>query len=330
MNSLKNKKVLVTGAGGFIGSHLIDCLIKDKARITALVRYVSSGQTGWLDSLKPAVKSHISIIRGDIRDPDLCLQAVKDNDYIFHLAAQIAIPYSYIAPRDFIAVNINGTANLLQAARSAKIKKFLHVSTSEVYGNAQYVPIDEKHPQVAQSPYSASKIGADKMVESFVLSYNFPAVTVRPFNCYGPRQSARAIIPTIILQALKGRTIKLGNINTRRDLNFVTDIAGGMIGAITSEKACGSIINLSSGHDYSIAELVEMIGAILGRKLNIIIEKRRQRPKNSEVARLCGDNLLAGKLIDYRPKVSIQSGLKKTIAFFEKNIDGYTREDYLI
>ncbi|MEW5925360.1 MAG: SDR family NAD(P)-dependent oxidoreductase [Candidatus Zixiibacteriota bacterium] len=327
-NSFKNKKVLVTGAAGFIGSHLTEMLLKGGAHVTALVRYTSSGRSGWLEYLPPLAKSRLNIIHGDVRDPDLCQAAVKGNDYIFHLAAQVAIPYSYIAPRDFLAVNAVGTANMLQAARAEKVKKFLQVSTSEVYGTAQYTPIDEKHPQVAQSPYAASKIAADKMVQSFYHSFGMPVVTVRPFNCYGPRQSARAVIPTIILQALHGKTIKLGNINSSRDLNFVSDIASGMINACFTEKTAGMTMNLASGRDYPIRELVNIIGDILSKKLLIKTEKRRVRPMSSEVWRLVGNSALANKMIGYKSTHSIQVGLKKTVEFFEKHIDMYAKEDY--
>jgi NAD dependent epimerase/dehydratase len=328
MVKIAGKKVLVTGAGGFIGSHLTEALLKANARVTALLRYTSEARLGRLTFLPSNLQNKLNIIFGDIRDPDICLQAIEKNDYIFHLAAQIAIPYSYIAPRDFLNVNAIGTANMLQAARTRNIKKFLHVSTSEIYGTAQYVPIDENHPQVAQSPYSASKIAADKMAQSFYLSFGLPIVTVRPFNCYGPRQSARAIIPTIILQALHSRTIKLGNINTRRDMNFVSDTVSGMIAAAFDSKTAGLTINLASGKDYSIEEIVSIIGDILGKKLTIKTEKKRLRPDKSEVKRLVGDSHLAESKIGYTSQVSIKSGLEKTIRFFEKNLSLYSKEDY--
>lgn len=328
MIKITGKKVLVTGAGGFIGSHLTEALLRKKAKVTALLRYTSEGRLGRLNFLPSKLRNRLNIIFGDIRDPDICLQAVGKNDYIFHLAAQIAIPYSYVAPRDFLTVNGIGTANMLQAARAGKIKKFLHVSTSEVYGTAQYVPIDEKHPQVAQSPYSASKIAADKMAQSFFLSFGLPVVTVRPFNCYGPRQSARAITPTIILQALRSSSIKLGNITTRRDMNYVADIVAGMIAATFDPKIAGETMNLSSGKDYSIDEIVNIIGDILGKKLKIKTEKKRLRPEKSEVLRLLGDNRLAERKIGYIPGRSIKSGLDKTIRFFEKNLHLFDKEDY--
>jgi NAD dependent epimerase/dehydratase len=328
MIKIAGKKVLITGAGGFIGSHLTEMLAKANARVTVLLRYTSEARLGRLTFLPTNLQNKLNVVFGDIRDPDICMQAVDKNDYIFHLAAQIAIPYSYIAPRDFLAVNAIGTANMLQAARTRDIKKFLHVSTSEVYGTAQYTPIDENHPQVAQSPYSASKIAADKMAQSFHLSFGLPVVTIRPFNCYGPRQSARAIIPTIILQALNGRTIKLGNISARRDMNYVTDTVNGMILSAFDPKTTGLTINLASGKDFSIEEMVDTIGDILGKRLIIKSEKKRLRPAKSEVQRLIGDKRLAERKIGYTPQISLKSGLEKTILFFEKNIDRYRQEDY--
>jgi len=328
MIPVNSKKVLVTGAGGFIGSHLVETLLKQKAEVTALARYTSSGKAGWLEYLPEKAKKSLHIIYGDIRDPDICRKAVEGNDYIFHLAAQIAIPYSYIAPRDFLTVNALGTSNMLAAAKEAKIKKFLHVSSSEVYGTAQYVPIDERHPQVGQSPYSASKIAADKMVESFHLSFGLPTVTIRPFNCYGPRQSGRAIIPTIILQALHGNVIRLGNITTRRDMNYVTDIVDGMIAACFTKATTGKTVNLATGRDYSIEEIVALVGQIMGKKLSIRSEKRRIRPDKSEVLRLQGDNHLARKLFRYKPKFHLKNGLIDTIAFYETNRALYRKEDY--
>ena len=328
MKSVHKKKILVTGAGGFIGSHLAEALLESGAEVTALVRYTSAGRAGWLEYFPANLKSRLHIILGDIRDPDICHQAIRGNDYVFHLAAQIAIPYSYVAPRDFLAVNALGSANMLSAARDAKVKQFLQVSTSEVYGTAQYVPINEIHPQVAQSPYSASKIAADKIAQSFCLSFGMPVVTVRPFNCYGPRQSARAIIPTIILQALRGRTVKLGNIRTRRDINYVADIVGGMIAACFSRKATGMTLNLASGKDYAIEEIVELIAALLGKRIIIKTERRRIRPIKSEVQRLVGDSGLARKIIGYRPEYGIKTGLRQTIEFYEKNMNLYSNEDY--
>ena len=328
MISIKGKKILVTGAAGFIGSHLTEMLLDADANVTALARYTSSGKAGWLDYLRPALRKRLKVVFGDIRDPDICRTAVGKNGFVFHLAAQIAIPYSYIAPRDFLNVNALGTANMLQASREAGVTKFLHVSTSEVYGSARYVPIDENHPQVAQSPYSASKIAADKIAQSFYLSYDSPVVTVRPFNCFGPRQSARAVMPTIVLQALKGHVIKLGNVDTRRDMNFVADVARGMMAACLSDRTSGMTLNLATGKDYSIKDMVGLVSDILGKNLSIKTEKRRRRPNKSEVQRLMGDSSLARKTIDYYSITTFRAALRKTIAFYEKHLDMYRQEDY--
>lgn len=328
MISIKGKKILVTGAAGFIGSHLTEMLLDANANVTALARYTSGGKAGWLDHLRPTLRKRLKVVYGDIRDPDVCRMAAGGNNFVFHLAAQIAIPHSYIAPRDFLNVNALGTANMLQAAREAGDTKFLHVSTSEVYGSARYVPIDENHPQVAQSPYSASKIAADKIAQSFHMSFDFPVVTVRPFNCFGPRQSARAVIPTIILQALRSRVIKLGNIDTRRDMNYVADIVRGMVAACFSNRTSGMTLNLATGKDYSIRDMVGVVSDILGKNLTIKTEKRRRRPDKSEVQRLMGDSSLARKTIDYYSITTIRAALRKTIAFYEKHLDLYPREDY--
>lgn len=328
MLSNKGWKVLVTGGAGFIGSHLVEKLLRSGARVTVLVRYTSSGKAGWLEYLPKDLTANLHLVYGDIRDPDVCRNAVSGNAYIFHLAAQIAIPYSYIAPRDFLTVNGLGTANMLQAARDEKVKKFLHVSTSEVYGTAQYLPIDEAHPQVAQSPYAASKIAADRMVESFHLSFGLPTVTMRPFNSYGPRQSARAILPTIILQALSGKSIRLGNVSTRRDMNYVGDITEGMLAAAFNPRTTGRTINLATGKDYTIEEMVQSVGNLLGKRLDIKTERRRLRPDNSEVIRLQGDSKLARKLMGYRPRYNLKSGLVETIRFFEAHRELYKKEDY--
>ncbi len=330
MKSIRGKKILITGAGGFIGSHLTKLLLGKGADVTAFVRYTSHAGTGSLESMPARISKNLKLVYGDIRDPDICQEAVKGKEYIIHLAAQIAIAFSYTAPRDFLTVNAIGTANLLQAAKSVGVKRFVNVSTSEVYGSAQYIPIDEKHPQVAQSPYAASKIAADKLAQSFYYSFNFPVVTVRPFNCYGPGQSARAIIPTIILQALRGRTVNLGNIKPRRDFNYVADIAEGLTAACFKPGLNGLTLNLASGKDYSIEETSAIIGDILGRKLIIKIDPRRKRPIKSEVNRLIGNYSLAKNMIGYEPRHTLISGLKKTIRFFEKNIDRYRREDYQV
>lgn len=326
--SILGRKILVTGAGGFIGSHLTEKLIRSGAEVTALVRYTSSGTAGFIDRFDRKLINKLQIVYGDIRNRDDVIRAIGQNEIILHLAAQIAIPYSYLAPGDFLDVNAGGSLNILTVSKNAKVKRIVLMSTSEVYGSAQYVPIDEKHPQVAQSPYSASKIAADKLAESFHLSFNTPVVIARAFNTYGPRQSARAVIPTIILQALRGKIIRLGNIETRRDLNYVGDTADALIKIGLSRKGAGQQFNICTGTDYSIGELVEMVGEILGKKLIVKTESRRTRPKGSEVDRLLGDGTKGEKLFGLGKKISLKSGLTKTIAWFEKNEKMIKKEDY--
>lgn len=330
MSSMKNKKILVTGAAGFIGSHLTEKLVKSGAKVRTLVRYTSSGNLGLLENLPKSILDKTDIVRGDIGDPDICKKAVENIDYILHLAAQIAIPYSYIAPRDFLRVNALGTTNLLSASKEKNIIRFLQISSSEVYGSAQYIPMDEKHPLNPQSPYAASKVAADKMTDAFHLSYNIPITIARPFNIYGPRQSARAVIPAIILQALRGKTIKLGITSTQRDLNYVGDIVNGMINAAFSNDTIGKTINLASSKSYSIKEIVDLTGQILGKKLIVKTEKRRLRPKKSEVNILTGDARLAKELINYKSSTNITKGLEKTIKYFKSNLHLYKKEDYQI
>lgn len=328
MKKAEGKKILVTGAGGFIGSHLTEYLLDSGADVTAFVRYTSTGKAGYLDDFDKDRRRGLKIVSGDIRDRDDCLRAAEGNDIIVHLAAQIAIPYSYVAPGDFVSVNINGSLNILLAARKLKAKRVVQLSTSEVYGSAQYVPIDEQHPLVAQSPYSASKIAADKLAESFHWSFALPVVIARPFNTFGPRQSPRAVIPTIILQGLRGKVIKLGNIETRRDLNYVGDTVKALAKIALSTKGVGGQFNIASGKDYSIAEIVEMVGSILGKSLTIKTDRRRVRPKASEVSRLLGDGSSAKKVFRLNKRCSIETGLKQTIAYFESHIDKFVDEDY--
>ncbi|MFH1699368.1 MAG: GDP-mannose 4,6-dehydratase [Candidatus Zixiibacteriota bacterium] len=328
MQNVGDKKILLTGAGGFIGSHVTELLINAGAKVSALVRYTSTGQSGHLDNITIPDRRRLKIVYGDIRSYEDVKRAIGKNDIIIHLAAQIAIPYSYISPGDFLNVNTVGTINILNASREKDIKRIVQLSTSEVYGSAQYLPIDEKHPQVAQSPYAASKIASDKLAESFHRSYNLPVVIARPFNTYGPRQSARAVIPTIIIQALRGKTVSLGNIHTRRDLNFVGDTAATLIKMALSNKGNGEQFNICSGKDYSIEDIVKQIGHILGKKLIIKTDKRRIRPKNSEVDRLLGDNAKAVKTFKLAKSTDIANGLKKTIEYIETHIDKYGTEDY--
>ncbi len=328
MKKTVGKKILVTGAGGFIGSHLTEYLVDAGAEVTAFVRYTSTGTAGFLDKLDKSKLRKLKIVFGDIRDHDDCRRAVSGNSLVIHLAAQIAIPYSYLAPADFVSTNINGTLNMLSAVRDSKAKRMVQLSTSEVYGSAQYTPIDEKHPLVGQSPYSASKIGADKLAESFHRSFGTPVIIARPFNTYGPRQSPRAVIPTIILQALRGRVIKLGNVDSRRDLNFVEDTAEALAKMALSTKGLGGQFNIASGKDYSIAEVVEMVADILGKKLTIKTDRRRVRPKGSEVDRLLGNGSLGNRTFGFGRRTSLKNGLKQTVAYYESHLADFTKEDY--
>lgn len=321
---------MITGAGGFIGSHVTEHLLGNGADVTVFLRYTSTAAIGHLADLKPDIRRRLALVYGDIRNRDDVVRAVYGNDIIIHLAAQIAIPYSYISPADFLNVNAAGTLNILAAGREAQVKRIVHLSTSEVYGSAQYVPIDERHPLVAQSPYAASKTAADKAAESFYRSFGTPVVIARPFNTYGPRQSARAVIPTIILQALRGKTIRLGNIDTRRDLNYVGDTAAALVRMALSSKGVGEQFNIATGKDYSIAELVEFVADILGKNLAIKTDRRRIRPKGSEVVRLQGDGSRAAKTFRLARRTDIRTGLKKTIAYYEANIDTFSDEDYQV
>jgi len=324
----EGKRVLVTGAGGFIGSHLAERLVREGARVRAMVHYNAMGRRGWLDSSK--VADDMEILPGDIRDRDSVQGAAGNVDMIFHLAALITIPYSYLAPASYIETNIVGTMNVLQAARSLEVERVVHTSTSEVYGSAQYVPIDEKHPLKGQSPYSASKIGADKMVEAFNLSLGLSTVTVRPFNAFGPRQSARAIIPTIISQCMKGSSVKLGHLYPTRDFNYVSNTVDAFLLAGTSGKAVGQTFNSGFGKEISIGDLAVLIGQLMGKEIQIITETQRERPPDSEVERLLADNSLAMELLEWEPRISLEEGLKQSISWFEENQHHYRTKGYAI
>ncbi len=324
----KSKRVLVTGAGGFIGSHLVERLVSLGARTTALVRYNSAGSWGWLD--KSPIKDDLKVVLGDIRDQDSTQRAVEGVDIIFHLAALIAIPYSYHAPLSYVRTNVEGTLNILQSAMRSDVDLVIHTSTSEVYGTARSVPINEGHPLQGQSPYSATKIGADKIVESFNLSFGLPVVTVRPFNTYGPRQSARAVIPTIVTQALGNETIRLGNISPTRDLNYVADTVEGFIKAAESSKAIGEVINLGTGREISIGELATTILRTMGKDLQVITDSERIRPGGSEVERLCADASKARQLLGWEPKHSLEEGLTRTVEWIRENNERFRLGVYTI
>lgn len=327
---ISGKKVLITGADGFIGSHLTEKLVRLGAEVTALVYYNPIGNWGWLEKSSESIKKELKVVLGDIRDYSLLEKIIKKIEVIFHLASLIGIPYSYVSPDSYLNTNIKGTLNLLLAARNHDIEKFVHTSTSEVYGSALYTPIDEKHPLQAQSPYAASKIAADKFVESFNKSFNIPTCIIRPFNTYGPRQSARAVIPTIISQALTKEKIKLGSLHPIRDFNFVDDITNGFIKIAEKDEAIGETINIGSGTGYSIEQLLKKIFQIIGKKKKITFESERERPVKSEVSKLIADNTKAKQLLGWIPKINIDEGLKKTVDWMSKNLKYYKINIYNI
>jgi len=311
----ENMKVLVTGADGFIGSHLTEALLKDGYQVRALAQYNSFNYWGWLEDIKP--NSNLEIVCGDIRDPNYCREISKGIDVIFHLAALIAIPYSYIAPESYIETNIKGTLNICQAAKDNGVKRILVTSTSEVYGTAKYVPIDEKHPLQPQSPYSASKIGADAIAMSFYNTFKLPLTIVRPFNTYGPRQSARAVIPTIITQiANEYKEIKIGDTTPTRDFNYVKDICNGYILLAECDKAIGETVNIGSNTEISIKELFALIKDIMHSDAKLVTEEQRLRPEHSEVFRLRCDNTKIKELTGYKPQYPLREGLEKTVEWF--------------
>lgn len=322
-------KVLVTGADGFIGSHLAEQLVKSGHDVKSFVYYNSFNSWGWIDTMDKTVKDSMEIFAGDIRDPNGVREAMKDVDMVFHLAALIAIPFSYHSPDSYVDTNIKGTLNVLQAARDLDTKRILVTSTSEVYGTAQYVPIDEKHPYQGQSPYSATKIGADRLAESFFRSFNLPLTIVRPFNTYGPRQSARAVIPTIITQLLSGQeTIKLGSLTPTRDFNYVKDTANGFIEISKSDKTIGEEINIATQQEISIGQLANELIKQINPNAKIICDDERIRPEKSEVNRLLGSNVKIKQLTDWAPKYTFEEGIAETIEFLKNNLDKYKPEIY--
>ncbi len=311
-------KILVTGADGFIGSHLTELLLSNGYKVRALAQYNSFNSWGWLDDVTNS--ENLEVVTGDIRDPHFCKEIVKGIDIIYHLAALIAIPYSYVAPDSYVDTNVKGTLNICQAAKDAGGIMVIHTSTSEVYGTALYVPIDEKHPKQPQSPYSASKIGADMMAMSFYNAFALPVTVARPFNTYGPRQSARAIIPTIITQIASGlKQIKLGDITPTRDFNFVKDTARGFLALAESENTIGKEINIASNFEISMGDTLNLIKSIMGSDVEFITDEQRIRPEKSEVFRLWGDNRLIKELTGWQPKYSIETGLRETVEWFVKS-----------
>lgn len=333
---MNNKeKILVTGADGFIGSHLTEALVRDGYDVRAFVQYNSFNNWGWLEHVSQEVKSNIEVFSGDIRDPHGVKKSMMDRTTVLHLAALIGIPFSYHSPDTYVDTNVKGTLNILQAARELNIRKLVHTSTSEVYGTAQYVPIDEKHPLQGQSPYSASKIAADQLAYSFYNSFDLPVVTLRPFNTYGPRQSARAVLPTIIIQLLSGKNkIKLGAQHPTRDFNFVKDTVSAFIAAIEGNLGLGEVINIGSNFEISIKQAADEIAKILNKDLEIISDDSRLRPEKSEVDRLWADNTKAQKILSWKPSYSeitgFNRGLVETIEWFSiaKNLELYKPEIY--
>ncbi|NQU17109.1 MAG: SDR family NAD(P)-dependent oxidoreductase [Candidatus Saganbacteria bacterium] len=326
---IKNKRVIVTGADGFIGSHLVEALLDEGAKVKAFCFYNSFNSYGWLDSLPKEKVEQIEIFTGDIRDPYGVRTALKNVDVVFHLAALIGIPYSYHSPDNYVDTNIKGTLNILQAARDLAVEKVLVTSTSEVYGTALYVPIDEKHPLQPQSPYSATKIGADSITESFYCSFDLPVTLVRPFNTYGPRQSARAIIPTIISQIIKGKNqIKLGNLSPTRDLTFVKDTAAAFIAIAKTEGLLGETVNIGMNKEIAMGDLVKLIASIMNKEISVIEDFQRIRPKKSEVERLCCNNSKILKKTNWRPQYDLKKGLKETIDWIENKMSFYKTEMY--
>jgi dTDP-glucose 4,6-dehydratase len=328
-------KIVVTGADGFIGSHLTEALVTAGYDVKAFVLYNSFNSWGWLDRCSDDIKGKFEVFSGDIRDTNGVREAVKGCDAVIHLAALIAIPYSYYSPETYIDTNIKGTLNILQAAKEFKIRRLIHTSTSEVYGTAKFVPITEDHPLQGQSPYSASKIGADQLANSFFTSFELPVVTVRPFNTYGPRQSARAVIPTIITQIANGKNeIKLGAISPTRDFNYIKDTVDGFIAALDSKNGLGEVINLGSNYEVSIGETAEIIAEVMNANIKIINDEQRHRPKESEVERLWADNTKAKELFGWEPRYGNREGLSKglgeTAKWFldSKNLDMYKSDIY--
>lgn len=330
MSSLKGRSVLVTGAGGFIGGHLVERLVADGARVTGLVRYNSRNERGTLDWLAPEIVSEVEVVLGELRDIESVTGAVKGAEVVMHLGAQIAIPYSYVNPRDFFEVNVLGSLNVAQASLQAEVERVVHTSTSEVYGSAQQVPITEDHPLEPQSPYAASKLAADKLMDSWQRSYGLPVVVLRPFNTYGPRQSARAIIPTIISQALAGDTLRLGSLHPRRDLTFVQDTVAGMVAAAHAPRAIGRTVQLGTGDAVSIGEIVEAVGELMNRDLQPVLDETRVRPEKSEVQLLLSKPDLAEEILGWRPTTTLRQGLERTIEWMAGNSERFRANEYVI
>lgn len=322
-------KALVTGADGFIGSHLSELLLEKNYEVKAFTMYNSFNNWGWLDTIKKDKLNAMEIVTGDIRDPFGVKKAMKDVDIVFHLAALIAIPFSYEAPNSYVETNINGTLNVLQAAKELNVKRIIVTSTSEVYGTAKYVPIDEEHPLQGQSPYSATKIGADALADSFYRSFDLPVSIARPFNTFGPRQSARAFIPSLIIQLLAGKNeIQLGSLHPTRDFNYVKDTANGFIEITKSEKTIGEVVNIATNSEISMKEVADELIKQINPDAKIITDKNRIRPKKSEVERLWGDNKKIKELTEWESKYSFSQGIAETVEWFKSNLDKYKPDIY--
>jgi dTDP-glucose 4,6-dehydratase len=326
---VNDQTALVTGAGGFIGGHLASAIVAAGGRVRAFLRYNSRNDRGTLEWHDRSIVDELDVVFGDLRDSESVAAAVDGVDVVFHLGAQIAIPYSYVNARDFFETNVLGTLNVAEAALRAGVRRVVHVSTSEVYGTARFVPMTEDHPLQAQSPYAASKIGADMLIESFARAHDLPMTIVRPFNTYGPHQSARAVIPTIITQALAGSTIRLGGLETRRDLTFVTDTVAGLVSAAASDALIGRTVQLGTGVDASVAEIVDVVAQLLGQRLTIDVDNARVRPPHSEVDRLLSDPQLARASIGWRPAVDLRTGLTATIEWIRSNANRYRVGEYV-
>ncbi|HNT38997.1 MAG TPA: NAD-dependent 4,6-dehydratase LegB [Rubrivivax sp.] len=324
------KRVLVTGAAGFIGSHLVERLVREGHRVRAYVHYNSRNDWGNLDLVDPAVTREVEVVTGDIADPFSVRHATKGVQVVYHLSSLIAIPYSYVAPQSYVQTNVQGAINVLQAARDEGVERVVHTSTSECYGTAQYVPIDEKHPLQGQSPYSASKIGADMLAESYWRSFELPVAIIRPFNTFGPRQSARAVIPTIISQALRGGDIKLGSLTPTRDMNYVDNTVDGFLAVAQHPAAVGQVINVGSGREISIGDLARLIVQMLGSSSEVVEDSQRIRPAASEVERLLCGHAKARELLGWAPRVGLEEGLQRSIDWYRGHLDRYKTDIYNI
>jgi NAD dependent epimerase/dehydratase len=330
MEALAGTTVLVTGAGGFIGGHLTAELARRGARVRAMVRYNSRNDRGTLDWFDQELVDEVEVVLGELRDIESVTKASEGCEVVFHLGAQIAIPYSYVNPRDFVEVNALGSLNVAQAALQHEVSRVVHVSSSEVYGSAQTVPISEDHPLNPQSPYAASKVAADKLMDSFHRSYELPVAVVRPFNTYGPHQSARAVIPTIITQALSGTVLHLGSLDTRRDLTFVADTCAGILAAAAAPAVVGRTVQLGTGNDVSVREIVAQVAVLLDKDLSVEVDAARIRPERSEVLRLVSSPALARELMDWEPRIELRDGLAQTVDWIDRNKARYRAEQYVI